>query len=225
MGADKALLELAGRPLIEHAVTRLRRLSSDARILSGYNGADPKLAAYAPLVPDLHPGGGPIAGIEAALGHSAHDWNLILPVDMPFLPAALLGWWVQEIVRRRPPRSRVAFFKVFGRPQPALLLIHRSAAPYLSLAIARGEHKLLPALEAAAALALPDAQPSEKVPLVLSIDEHFEFGGWQVPSVNPQPWHLLTPAQRAAQPLWFMNLNTPEDFATAQAHAAALDTL
>ena len=65
MGRDKALLELAGKPLVRHAVTKLRRVCEDVHILSG----NMELAPYAPLVEDLHPGCGPIGGLEAAFEH------------------------------------------------------------------------------------------------------------------------------------------------------------
>ena len=39
MGRDKALLELGGKPLVAlHAVTKLQRVCSDVRILSGQRG-------------------------------------------------------------------------------------------------------------------------------------------------------------------------------------------
>jgi molybdopterin-guanine dinucleotide biosynthesis protein A len=81
MGRDKSLLELAGKPLIAHAVAKLRRICTDVHILGG----NPALDEFAPLVPDLHPGCGPLGGLEAALEHSSHDWNLFLPVDVPCL--------------------------------------------------------------------------------------------------------------------------------------------
>jgi hypothetical protein len=37
-------------------------------------------------------------------------------------------------------------------------------------------------------------------------------------------WGEITKAQWAAQALWFANLNTPQDFAEAEAHIEALDT-
>ena len=47
MGRDKALLELAGKPLVLHAVTKLRRLCADVSVLSN----NPELATrYGPLV-------------------------------------------------------------------------------------------------------------------------------------------------------------------------------
>jgi molybdopterin-guanine dinucleotide biosynthesis protein A len=82
MGTVKALLQLGGKPLIEHAVTKLRRICADVHILS----SNSELAPYAPLVRDIHPNCGPLGGIEAALLHSPYDWNLFLAVDMPFYP-------------------------------------------------------------------------------------------------------------------------------------------
>jgi len=144
MGTEKALLELGGRPLIAHAVAKLQDICAQVSVLSG----NPDLAAYGPLVPDLHPGCGPISGIEAALAHSRFEWNLLMPVDVPFLPAAFLSDWVQRVIAKQDFRG--AIFEVGGRPQPGVLLIHGSAKPHISAAIERGEYKLLPALQAAA---------------------------------------------------------------------------
>jgi molybdopterin-guanine dinucleotide biosynthesis protein A len=219
MGADKALLELGGKPLIAHAVTKLRRLCKDVRILSG----DAALAAYAPLVSDLHRGCGPIGGIEAALAGTRFEWNLFLPVDMPFVPSALLDWWVRGVTGHSS-RGRVALFRVFGRPQPALLLIHRDAVVTVSAMIARGEYRLMTALEAAAGeLAGADAPSSERVPYMLPVDENMRFEGWDERPSGPG-WWTITEAQKAAQGMWFMNLNTPEEFAEAEGHVDALDT-
>jgi molybdopterin-guanine dinucleotide biosynthesis protein A len=168
MGTDKAHLQLAGQPLIAHATAKLCRLCAEVHILAGEDPAafatdaarTAPLAAHAPLVFDLHPNCGPIAGIEAALAHSPHPWNLILPVDMPFLPAAFLHGWVQEVLHR--PQARVAMFEVAGRTQSMPLLIHRAARPHLTRAIERRDYTLLTALLAAAAElgAAPDTSAS-----------------------------------------------------------------
>lgn len=144
MGTEKALIEIGGKPLVAHAVAKLRALCTEVSIL----GSNPELARYAPLVPDLHPGCGPIGGIEAALDHSGFEWNLVLPVDVPFLPAAFLREWVQRVTA--DDAFRVAYFETEGKAQPAVLLIRREAKPAITAAIDRGEYKLLPALSAAA---------------------------------------------------------------------------
>ncbi|MBU9699074.1 molybdenum cofactor guanylyltransferase MobA [Rhodobacteraceae bacterium HSP-20] len=90
-GADKALLPLAGRPLIAHAIDRLEpqveRLSISA------NGDPARLARFGlPVLPDRDTSQGPLSGILAAL-----DWAAPLgathlvtaPTDAPFLPPDL----------------------------------------------------------------------------------------------------------------------------------------
>jgi molybdopterin-guanine dinucleotide biosynthesis protein A len=195
MGRDKALLELAGRPLIAHAVTKLRRICGEVHILAGEetteaDSRNTALAAYAPLVYDLRANCGPLAGIEAALVHASHEWNLILPVDMPLLPAAFLDAWVGRVVRRL--KVRVGLFEVGGRTQAMPLLIHRDAGGYLARAIERGEYTLLAALEGAA----------------------MESGAGLDISV-------LSVGEREG---WFANLNTPEEFAATEGQVDALDT-
>ena len=86
MGQDKALLKLAGKPLVLRAVEKLQQICADFYIL----GNRPELEIYAPLVRDLHEGCGPLGGIEAAFSHSAKAWNLFMAVDMPFLPVGFL---------------------------------------------------------------------------------------------------------------------------------------
>jgi len=147
MGRDKALLELAGQPLVRHAVKKLRRVCMDVRVLSG----NPDLAAFVPIVPDLHPGCGPLGGMEAALAHSIFDWNLFMPVDMPFLPSAFLRYWVRRTLAEESRGARLAIFTVDGRPQPALAMVHRDVTQFVASAVERGEFKLYPVLEQAGA--------------------------------------------------------------------------
>jgi molybdopterin-guanine dinucleotide biosynthesis protein A len=216
MGSDKALLQLAGKPLIEHAVTKLRRVCAEVGILS----SNPALAAYAPLVRDIHPNCGPIGGIEAALAHSSHDWNLILPVDVPFLPNAILQIWVASTIAPSET-NRVAMFTVDGRPQPAVCLLHKEILPSIAAAVALGEFKLLPVLESAAeVLGLQQDQPLNRFLRYCPISGAFELFA----SSGEHPRPIVAGTHPAADYPWFANLNTPEDLAIAEAHTDALDT-
>jgi molybdopterin-guanine dinucleotide biosynthesis protein A len=210
MGRDKAFMELGGKPLIAHAVGKLQRICGDVHVLGG----NPDLADYAPVLHDLHPACGPLSGIATALAHSQHDWNLILPVDVPFLPAAYLDWWVRTIVQRRG--ARLGMFRVQETPQPAILMIHSDLATYLSTALERGEYKLLSVLqEAAEDIAAMRELRVGTVLFELPIDQNFRFTG--------TPWASITSAQQRDKMLWFANLNTPEDFAAAELHVDALE--
>ena len=182
MGRDKALLELAGRPLAWHAVTKLQRVCADVQILSG----NPELEEFAPLVRDMHDECGPIGGLETALGHSWHEWNLFLPVDMPFLPSAFLDNWVRTVVARENKGARMAMFTVEGVPQPLFCLLHRDVTLFVHEAVQRGEYKVFPVLEAAGKeLAARRGVPSEMVILNLPWNENTEF---PCTKIGGEPW-------------------------------------
>jgi molybdopterin-guanine dinucleotide biosynthesis protein A len=222
MGRDKALMELAGKPLIRHAVKKLRRVCMDVRILSN----NEELAAFAPVVPDIHPGCGPMSALEAGLLHPVFEWNLFMAVDMPFVPSAFLFGWLHRCLSARKSAAfgtaRVQMFEHDGRPQPGLCLLHREVAPFLTAAIERGEYKLVPAFESAGrALAEREGLLPGRGFFCLPLVE------WGEPEREFSPgedWMYTTEAQRAARSLWFMNVNTPEEFAEAERHVDALDT-
>ncbi len=220
MGSDKARLELGGRPLVLHAVTKLRRVCADVQILS----SDPELEAFAPLVRDIHEGCGPMGGMEAAFGHSRHEWNLFLPVDMPFLPTALLDHWVGTVIARESGGARIAIFTVDGVPQPLFCMLHREVAAFVDEAMQHGEYKVFPVLGAAGKeLAARQGVLLDRAFFNLPWDEGSMFS--DDPSTEEgEPWTTVTEAQRAAKHLWFANLNTPKEFADAEKHLDALDT-
>lgn len=94
-GADKALLSLAGRPLVEHVTERLAPQCES--VIINANG-DPSRFRRMPfaIVPDSvpdHPG--PLAGILTALEWSAAHrpdtaWVVSAPADTPFIPRNLV---------------------------------------------------------------------------------------------------------------------------------------
>ncbi len=221
MGYDKALLELAGKPLALHAVVKLRRVCQEVYILSG----NQKLDAFAPIIPDIHCDCGPLGGIEAGLKDSAFDWNLFMPVDMPFLPSAFLDHWIGKMMLSHRERgTRIAIFTVDGTPQPAVCLLHREVRPLVTSALEAGRYKLLPALEdAGRVLALREGFPTESV--CSSTPWWSETSTFSTDLIEgDEAWLTLTEAQSAAKRLWFASMNTPEEFAEAERHLEALDT-
>ncbi len=94
-GADKALLPLAGRPLIAHVLARLA--PQVGAIAISANGDPARFAAFGmPVLADA-PGEheGPLAGLLAGArwAAAAHPSALLLsaPCDVPFLPADLVA--------------------------------------------------------------------------------------------------------------------------------------
>jgi molybdopterin-guanine dinucleotide biosynthesis protein A len=90
MRRDKALLPWEGGTLLDHALTRLRAVCGEVRILSGAEAryADRGLPVDVDAVAD----GGPLAGLATALSVAAPRAVLLLGVDMPFVTVALLAY-------------------------------------------------------------------------------------------------------------------------------------
>ena len=95
MGAEKALLPLAGRPLLAHVVQRLRPQVDALFVnangdLARFAGFDLAVIADAAPAPDA----GPLAGVAAALRAAQSRGYALLataPCDAPFLPLDLVA--------------------------------------------------------------------------------------------------------------------------------------
>ena len=97
MGQDKAFLPIAGQPVIQRVLERVRPLSDDVIIVT--NTPD----RYTPdntfrVVADVFPGKGSLGGIYSALTAARHSHCLIVACDMPFLNPSLL----EHLIRLAP---------------------------------------------------------------------------------------------------------------------------
>jgi molybdenum cofactor guanylyltransferase len=133
MGADKALVAFRGQPLVAHALGIVRGAGLDAAIA----GARSDLASFAPVVADVAPGAGPLAGICAAMTQTAARWSVFVPVDMPLLPPSLLRFLLD---RERTSGSAITTISVAGFAETFPAVLDRAALPWLQseLDVSRG---------------------------------------------------------------------------------------
>lgn len=89
MGRDKAWLEIGGLPLVSRAADTLRAAGIEEIFISGRAGSDYS-ALPCPVLFDLEPDCGPLAGIERALAASQAPLTLVLAVDLPQMTAGFL---------------------------------------------------------------------------------------------------------------------------------------
>ena len=122
MGRDKALVEVAGRPLVAHALAILRAAGLEARIA----GARTELHGYAPVVKDE--GGGPLAGMCAALEAAEAELAVFLPVDMPLVPASLIGYLLHHA---RVTGAALVVPRACGYAETFPAVVRREALPEL----------------------------------------------------------------------------------------------
>ena len=135
MGSDKALLELYGRPLLEHMLELARSVCPQVCVV----GNPEKFSRLAPVIPDLYAGQGPLAGIHAGLTHSETNLNLILGVDLPFLEADFLSYLISQ---SRTSGSVVTVPVADGFAQTLCAVYRREFAELAGRALRAGRNKV-----------------------------------------------------------------------------------
>lgn len=91
MGQDKARLVWNSHFLIEDVAAKVSNVAGNVAVVGQPERfSDLKLEC----LPDLHPGLGPLAGIEAALASARGEFNLILACDMPEVEPA----WLENLL-------------------------------------------------------------------------------------------------------------------------------
>lgn len=88
-GSNKALSRVKGCRLIEYPARIMAELFTHRLLVTN----TPELYKFLdwPMTPDLTPGGGPLAGIEAALSRAATPHIFAAACDMPHLDRALIS--------------------------------------------------------------------------------------------------------------------------------------
>ncbi|MGB6975287.1 MAG: molybdenum cofactor guanylyltransferase [Terracidiphilus sp.] len=187
MGRDKALVEVAGKPLVEHALAILREAGVTARIA----GTRAELSGCAPVVEDG--GGGPLAGVCAALGATKAELAVFLPVDMPLVPPSL----VRSLLHHSRVTSAVVTVpSACGYAQTFPAVVRREALGELKDSLEGGEGGCFGAFRQA-------AQRLNQRFAQIAVEELAQCG---------QAEHPL----EVAAACWLMNVNTPDEAARAE---------
>jgi molybdenum cofactor guanylyltransferase len=126
---------LDGRTLLARALDVCRTITSEARIV----GDRKKFAPFAPVVEDVFPGCGPLAGMHAALRTSRTDLNLVLAVDLPFVSPALLHFLVAQA---RQNGAMVTVPRAGKGWQPLCAVYRRIFADAAETALRAGRYKI-----------------------------------------------------------------------------------
>ena len=166
-GYPKGRLTWQGRTLIAAAVDALDQVAGETRIVA--NDAGPYRDLGRPIHPDLHPGLGPIGGLETALAAASTPFVLVVACDMPDLSVPLLRG-----LRDRPEHFDAVVPLLGPHPEPLCARYAVRALPRVREQIAQGRRSLQTLLSVlqverltAEALALPagtDSLPNINTP-------------------------------------------------------------
>ncbi len=135
MGRDKAFIQLGEHTLLTHALELVRAATGSAQIV----GSAAKFAAFGPVIEDIYPEQGPLAGIHAALTGTRTDLNLIVAVDMPFLEPR---WLIYLVAEARTSTAIVVVPKAGGTQQPLCAVYRRQFADIAERSLRCGKNKV-----------------------------------------------------------------------------------
>ena len=119
MGQDKAALDFHGESLLRHQAGKLRRLGIEDLVIAGGDVSLPG----ARTVQDRFPGRGPLGGLHAALECIRNPSALVLPVDTPLVPEALL----RELLAAH--RGGATVVAAFDNIEPLIGVYDKALAP------------------------------------------------------------------------------------------------
>lgn len=186
MGRDKALIQVAGRPLIQFALETLRGAHLEARV----GGAQCDLSEFAPVIADApgDSGLGPLAGVCAALAACTSRFAVFLPVDLPMIPANLIEYLVHHAV---VTEAVVTVVSVAGFVQTFPAVVNCAALDTLRDRLHSDDRNCLKVFRAA-------AEGLSGGLSVLQVESLVQSGHvWDARALYPRQW--------------FLNVNTPDD--------------
>ena len=139
MGADKALLAVDGQPLAMRVAGEIGPVCGPVSLV-GDPGVYGKLGL--PVFADRFPRRGPLAGIEAALGATTVEWNLVVACDMPALDRAIL----EQLFAAATSGDCALPAYSDGRVEPLCAVFHARCHAVVLQAIESGVRKVTEAL-------------------------------------------------------------------------------
>jgi len=139
-GEDKGLIEVAGKPMIAHAIDVLRPQTAEVIVNANRNADTYRAITGCRVIADRVGGfAGPLAGMASALEASVTRLLLTAPCDSPLVTAELGPRLHAAMVR---DDAEIAVAHDGERMQPVFALLTRDLLPDLVAFLRAGERKI-----------------------------------------------------------------------------------
>lgn len=143
MGEDKALLPWGAGTTLDQVAEICRAVAESVWVV---RRPDQQSVQGVQVTHDLHPGDGPLAGLESALSVSRTDWTLVVPIDAPRLQAGLLRRLANHACAA-PPGTQAVVPLFEGKHHPLCAVYHASAREVVTEQLENGQRRVMDALQ------------------------------------------------------------------------------
>jgi molybdopterin-guanine dinucleotide biosynthesis protein A len=151
MGANKALLEVGGEPLIERLARRFTRWFEQVVVVTN----TPELFQFLglPMVSDRLPGLGPLVGLEAGLTASRFEHAFFAACDMPFVSEDLVRYLLTQA-----PDHDIVVPRIGGEFEPMHAVYTRTCLPVIAANLEARRLRLLALFDAVRVRVVEEAE-------------------------------------------------------------------
>ena len=138
-GVDKGLVELQGKPMVQHVVERLAPQVEDLLINANQNVERYGAFGFRVVADAITGFAGPLAGLHAGMTAASTELVATVPCDSPFLPSDLV-----ERLRLGMSEGQADFAvaRTHDQPHPVFCIARRSLLPQLETFLASGGRKI-----------------------------------------------------------------------------------
>jgi molybdenum cofactor guanylyltransferase len=123
MGQDKALLEIAGRPLLQRVIHVAQSVSSPVLVVTAWPEKYQAMVGCEFLCDRFSQG--PIVAFAQGLAPIEAEWVLLLSCDLPNLQSAVLQTWINQL--KKVPDRAIAYLPSGSKGWEPLCGFYRSA--------------------------------------------------------------------------------------------------
>lgn len=141
MGTDKRFLKVGKEQLLTRQVRILKEYFEEVIISAN----DPEALKHlgVPIIPDSHPGRGPLEGLTSALAATHAQYSFVVAVDIPEIDMDL----VERMKSKLDDVSAVIPVSIDGLEEPLFAFYSKNCVPIFKAALERGERAVHRALK------------------------------------------------------------------------------
>jgi molybdopterin-guanine dinucleotide biosynthesis protein A len=138
-GADKGLVALQQKPLIQHVIKRLTPQVDEILINANREIEQYQAFGYTVLLDEVEDFLGPLAGLSLGLQHAKYDYVLTVPCDSPLLPLDLAKRLMTALLEHD---ADIAVASSEDNTHPVFSLCKKSVLPSLTAYLEQGERRV-----------------------------------------------------------------------------------